>query len=76
MPGHKASIFVIGHVLRKSWVVTPAWFEHAARSLGNCCSIHLSYGAILVKNYEGAMGNCQTIAALQPMGELPYGATN
>ena len=28
-------------------VVTPGRLELPTRSLGNCCSIHLSYGAIL-----------------------------
>src|SRR5579872_5208510 len=28
-------------------VVTPGRFELPTRSLGNCCSIHLSYGATL-----------------------------
>jgi hypothetical protein len=28
-------------------LVTPGRFELPTRSLGNCCSIHLSYGATL-----------------------------
>ena len=31
----------------KEGVVTPGRLELPTRSLGNCCSIHLSYGAIL-----------------------------
>src|SRR2546425_7941334 len=30
---------------RTSNMVAPGCLEHPARSLGNCCSIHLSYGA-------------------------------
>ena len=31
-------------------VVTPGRFELPTRSLGNCCSIHLSYGATFRTN--------------------------
>ena len=31
-------------------MVTPGRFELPTRSLGNCCSIHLSYGATLFFN--------------------------
>jgi hypothetical protein len=31
-------------------MVTPGRFELPTRSLGNCCSIHLSYGATLCLN--------------------------
>lgn len=30
-------------------MVTPGRFELPTRSLGNCCSIHLSYGATFIR---------------------------
>ena len=41
-----SSIFIAVFAIDvKKQVVTPGRFELPARSLGNCCSIHLSYGA-------------------------------
>ncbi len=33
-------------------LVTPGRFELPTRSLGNCCSIHLSYGATVITGYH------------------------
>ena len=44
----------------KEGVVTPGRLELPTRSLGNCCSIHLSYGAIV----ESPLSICTNISSL------------
>ena len=50
MPIRLASVTGYEQVVQKG-MVTPGRLELPTRSLGNCCSIHLSYGAILVINH-------------------------
>jgi len=56
------------------------WVQHRAKlrqiSLGNCCSIHLSYGAT-VSIVAAVSGNCWALPdpALSGRGHLSYGAT-
>ena len=46
MPADGRSMASFSRGLGLSGVVTPGRFELPTRSLGNCCSIHLSYGAM------------------------------
>ena len=65
----------VPHALRG--VVTPGRLELPTRSLGNCCSIHLSYGATFGRLVAAVSGNCWALwlTALAGGGHLSYGAT-
>jgi hypothetical protein len=69
-------------------MVTPGRLELPTRSLGNCCSIHLSYGATRFVDYVASLillgfarssfGNCWTFHdpdLARAGGHLSYGAT-
>src|ERR1035437_4961647 len=57
-------------------MVTPGRLELPTRSSGNCCSIHLSYGATtqIVRSSFGKLLD-STPSALAGRGHLSYGAT-
>ncbi len=57
-------------------MVTPGRLELPTRSLGNCCSIHLSYGATM-QIVRGSFRKLLDFSrsALAGRGHLSYGAT-